>query len=110
MRVRDLDTIDNYRTAADMLGNHNERTIAHNTRLVRRGDDVAVRYHATDIVTYHADGRITLDTGGWDTMTTISRMHAMTPATVRVYRRDWQARLELDGAETTLAGPLTLDA
>lgn len=110
MRVRDLDTIDNYGAATRALGNRDERTIAHNTRLIRRGDSIAVRYHATDIVTYHSDGRITLNTGGWDTMTTIGRMHAMTPVGMRVYRRDWQARVELDGTETILAGPLTLDA
>ncbi len=46
------------------------RNIANNTRLERRGDTIALRYHSTDVVTYHPDGSLTLDSGGWRTITT----------------------------------------
>lgn len=56
-----------------------DRPIANNTRVVRRGDDIAVRLHATDVVTFGQDGAITLDSGGWRTMTTKDRMNACLP-------------------------------
>lgn len=53
------------------------------TSLERRGPDtIAVRYQATDVVTYHRDGRIVLDSGGWRTATTKERMCAYSPAIV----------------------------
>lgn len=104
MRVRDLDTIDNYGAATRALGNRDERTIAHNTRLIRRGDSIAVRYHATDIVTYHADGRITLADGGYSTATTIKRLHAMTPAGVYVRR---EAIRDTYNGESYISGHVT---
>ena len=52
------------------------KPVANNTRLFRRGPDViALRFHETDVVTFHADGRITLASGGWRTMSTKDRMN-----------------------------------
>lgn len=71
------------------------------TRLVRRGPDcIAVQYHSTDVVTYWADGRVMLDTGGWYTATTKERMHGYSPISVwqKSYTwyvsvgKDWQER------------------
>lgn len=56
------------------------RKVANNTYLQRRGDDIAVRLHQTDVVTFHADGTATLNTGGWFTMTTKDRIHRYLPA------------------------------
>jgi hypothetical protein len=47
-----------------------------NTRVVRRGRDIAIRYHETDIITIHPDGSRTLDTGGWLTVSTKTRLNA----------------------------------
>jgi hypothetical protein len=55
------------------------RNIANNTRLERRGDNIALRYHFTDIVTYHPDGSMTLDSGGWRTVTTKERINWALP-------------------------------
>lgn len=88
MRTRDLDTIDTYAAANRVLDGRDSRVVANNTRLVR--DDftgnIKVRLHETDIITYLDDGRIMLNDGGWPTVTTAQRMHAMTPANVRVNR------------------------
>ena len=51
------------------------RKVANSTYLVRRGDDIALRLHATDVVTLHPDGSITLDSGGWHTVTTKDRIN-----------------------------------
>jgi len=49
--------------------------------------DVAVRYHATNVVTYHANGSITLNSGGWYTLTTATRMNKYLPYPMFVCRR-----------------------
>jgi hypothetical protein len=66
------------------------RKIGNNTWLERRGDDIAVRLHDTDIVVYHPDGSITLDTGGWFTVTTKARMNEHTEFGVSSVRGEWQ--------------------
>src|SRR5258706_8717982 len=52
--------------------------IAHNTYLERHagGDAYGVRLHRTEIVTFYRDGRVRLDSGTWQTMTTRGRMNA----------------------------------
>jgi hypothetical protein len=61
------------------------RKIANNTYAERRGDDIAVRLHATDILTYHPDETVTFDTGGWFTVTTKARFNDYAPSGVRFY-------------------------
>lgn len=56
------------------------RKIANNTYLKRRrNDELAVRLHNTDILTFHKDGRIELYTAGWNTVTTRGRMNEFLP-------------------------------
>lgn len=61
------------------------RRLQNNTYLERRpGDDIAVRLHSTDVLTFSPDGTITLDTGGWNTVTTKDRMNTYLPSRWRV--------------------------
>ena len=60
-----------------------------NTRLMKRGDDFAVKLHDTDVVIYHADGSITLDTGGWQTVTTKERFNLYSDAQVWTVKGTW---------------------
>lgn len=53
------------------------------------GDAVAVRYHETDIVTYHADGSVTLASGGWNTATTARKLDEYSPWSVGSTDRTW---------------------
>jgi hypothetical protein len=48
--------------------------------ILRRTEDgsIAVKYHDTDVVIYHEDGSITLNSGGWKTQTTKRRMNDYT--------------------------------
>jgi len=56
------------------------RKVANNTYLERRPEgDIAVRLHATDVVTFHPDGTATLNSGGWLTVTTKSRINDYLP-------------------------------
>lgn len=52
------------------------RKIDNNTYAERRGaEKIAVRLHATDIVTFSRAGLVTLSTGGWFTVTTKDRIN-----------------------------------
>lgn len=104
------------------LGDKSTRKLANNTYVHRVGDDIAVKYHATDITTYHRDGTITLDTGGWRTATTKGRMHELigrglflssTDGVWTLSRRvgEWPAPVETvseyyDGMRFTYAGEM----
>jgi hypothetical protein len=65
------------------------RKLQNNTYLVERGSDYAVRLHNTDVVTIHADGTYTLNTGGWETVTTKDRINGYGPARVYSQRGTW---------------------
>lgn len=61
------------------------RKLQNNTYAQRRySGQIAIRLHATDILTFHEDGRINVSTGGWDTVTTRSRMNDYLPGPWRV--------------------------
>lgn len=54
--------------------NHASRKVDHNTYLQRRADgSIALRLHATDVVTFYPE-YLVLNTGGWYTVTTKDRM------------------------------------
>ena len=92
-----LATMRSWHEANTFLGKRDSKKVGHNTyarriaRLTEEDEgveyDIAIRYHSTDIVTYHPDGSITLNTGGWDTTTTTNRMQMLTPAHVWVDRQ-----------------------
>jgi len=52
------------------------KPIANNTRIIKVDDKTyAVRLHETNVVTFHKNGKITLDSGGWRTQTTKERIN-----------------------------------
>ena len=56
------------------------RPLENNTRLIQHyNGDIEVRLHYTAVVTYHPNGLVTLSTGGWDTVTTWSRIRSYSP-------------------------------
>lgn len=67
----------NYRNADLQLTGRNKdrRKLANNTYLERRGKDIAIRLHNTDILTYSSDGTVTVDVGNWLTVTTKHRLN-----------------------------------
>lgn len=100
MTVNDMPT--NYWQAQTMLKGKDERTIANNTRL-RRVEPrlvelapgvsesipgIAVVLHRTAIVIHWEDGMVTLNSGGWQTVTTKARMNASLPQGIGVCQRD----------------------
>ncbi len=68
------------------------KPLANNTRLFRRGEDFAIRFHATDIITIHPDGTYTLNSGGYRTMTTKERINEYSPVRMWQGENIWWVR------------------
>jgi hypothetical protein len=73
-----------YDSITPLRGNTNVRPIAErrkthfNIRKDERAGTLIVRLHQTDVITYHPDNRITLDMGGWNSVSTRAAIHAVT--------------------------------
>lgn len=64
-----------------------DRPIANNTRVHWCGEDVIeIKLHSTNIIRFHRDGRVQLNSGGWETVTTQERIHRYTNARVFAVR------------------------
>jgi len=55
--------------------NQQSKKADNNTYCQRRGDDIALMLHSTDVLTYKKNGDIILNSGGWHTPTTKDRMN-----------------------------------
>ncbi len=55
------------------------RKLQNNTYVRLDGSDIVIRYHATDILTYHGDDTVTINTDGWHTSTTSDRFRNWLP-------------------------------
>jgi len=89
------DGIKDYRSAEEYLnkGRSKEyRPLEWKTSLIRLdNDDIAVKYHDTNVVTYHPDGSATLRSGGWMTKTTKQRMNDYTHYRIDADKGVWYA-------------------
>lgn len=101
-----------YETLAAFLANGRDprsRPLENNTRAERRSDTaIAVRLHATDVLTFHADGRVVYDSGGWRTVTTKARMNAYGPGRVWTERGTWYFTRNGSAAPCVYADGLTV--
>lgn len=72
------------------------KPVASNTR-VRMGieGDYALVLHNTPIITWHLDGTITLNDGGWNSPTTYRRMNEFLSSKIHIYRKDWNMEINL---------------
>jgi hypothetical protein len=94
--------IASYFKAESVLGKRESRKVANNTYLhtaynwtcpgggVAGGCKcIAVRLHNTDVVTFHVNGAIILNTNGWWTVTSKDRLNRFSPAYVSSNRGVW---------------------
>ena len=78
--------------------NKTSRKVGNNTYAEILSDDtVAIKLHSTYVVKIRADGTYTLNSGGWQTVTTKDRINQYSP--VRVYQRKFQWYVSLNGKE-----------
>eukprot|EP00919_Chromeraceae_sp_WS-2016_P016431 GHVR01039358.1.p1 GENE.GHVR01039358.1~~GHVR01039358.1.p1 ORF type:complete len:198 (+),score=5.28 GHVR01039358.1:1022-1615(+) len=69
---------------------NNGKPIGNNTRVLKRGDNYAVRLHDIDVLTFTPDGSVEYNTGGWRTVTTKARMNEYGPARIGSDRGTWK--------------------
>ena len=84
----------------------NYRKLCHNTyaerlhvapigHYVDKPKPIAVRYHNTYIATFHHDGTLVLNTGGWHTSTTKTRLNHLLPDRLAIHQQDYEWYLTL---------------
>lgn len=56
-----------------------QRKLENNTYAIRVEDGIAIRLHATDILTFRPDESVTVTSGGWKTVTTKARLNEFLP-------------------------------
>lgn len=84
----------NFVEAQQVLGTKSSVRLGNNTFLERVQEDesfnlmIVVRLHRTNIVQFHSDGRVTLHTGGYYTVTTKERINQFIKG--RVYQKAHQ--------------------
>ncbi len=78
--------------------NANRRKVGNNTYAeILYDGSVAITLHSTDVVKIHPNGLYTLNSGGWQTVTTKDRINQYSPK--RVYQRDFQWYISMNGKE-----------
>ncbi len=66
----------------------NKRKLENNTYLERRElNAIAIRLHQTDIMTFFPDGTVTVNSGGWKTVTTKARLNEFLPHGLGISQR-----------------------
>jgi hypothetical protein len=104
-----------FQDAADILASgrtsdsRDSRKIANNTRLETRGPDaIAVELHSTDVVTFHRSGAVSINSGGWQSVTTKERINRYLPAGVSLFqeKHEWYVQ---DGRAIFRAGGVNGD-
>ncbi len=72
-----------------ILGGRNSdyRKVANNTLAIRRGDDIAIRLHNTDILLWSRD-RVIYDVGEWFTVTTKDRLNRFGPSGFHIHQQN----------------------
>ncbi len=78
--------------------NKTSRKIGNNTYAeILHDDTVAIKLHNTYVVKINPNGTYTLNSGGWQTVTTKDRINQYSP--VRVYQRKFEWFVTINGKE-----------
>lgn len=78
--------------------NSNRRKVGNNTYAeILHDNSVGIMLHSTYVVKIHEDNTYTLQTGGWQTVTTKDRINQYSP--VRVYQRNYEWFVKINGKE-----------
>ena len=78
--------------------NGKRRKVGNNTYAeILHDNSVGIMLHSTYVVKIHPDNTYTLQTGGWQTVTTKDRINQYSP--VRVYQRNYEWFVKLNNKE-----------
>lgn len=61
-----------------------EKKVASNVWLHRAGEDIHVRFYRTNILTFRPNGTVTINTGGWETVSTMRRINDFVGPHIRI--------------------------
>ncbi len=82
-----------YGAAKELLGGKAAIELGHNTMLRdiswKGFKAIAVRLHQTDVVIFHEDGTVELNSGGYETVTTKDRINKFSPMGIYQQQGDW---------------------
>lgn len=82
---------------------HSRAKLHKNVYLEPRSDGkIAVKYHDTDIVIYHPDGKIELDNGGWQTPSTKKNLGTYSPFYVYQEKGVWYVHIGPDAHDRNI--------
>ena len=84
--------MENYKSLTEFLNkgrNENYRRIANNTYVEKESTIISIRLHETNIITYYPDGKIKLNSGGWQTVTTKQRLNDFTSFAIYQKKSIW---------------------
>lgn len=80
-----------FRALSERLGRRRRLKVGTATYLLRLDNQtIALRYHETDVLTFHDDGRTVATTGGWPTKTTRARLAEYLPGGWRIYSESFK--------------------
>lgn len=78
--------------------NANRRKVGNNTYAeILHDNSVGIMLHSTYVVKIHPDNTYTLQTGGWQTLTTKDRINQYSP--VKVYQRKYEWFVKINNKE-----------
>lgn len=83
------------------------KIIGNNTVLHRVGDDIAIRFHNTDVVTISPQNIYTLNNGGYRTPSTKNRINEYAP--VIVWQRDFRWYVHTLGGQVDFYNGMQVD-
>jgi len=110
-----IDSDHTYEKLKEFLGSRDEKKIGNNTIIHKTLDGkIAIKYHRTDIMTISQLDTMTLNTGGWETRTTIGRLNQLLPNNVAIFMRKGIAYIKgangtfkyVDGMKVTKNGDI----
>ena len=85
----------NHNQAQEKLGKRDSRKLENNTYLQKRGEEIAIKLHETDIITMQENGVNILNTGGWQTVTTKDRLNKYSGVIVNQVKGQWYINTSL---------------
>ena len=100
-----------YATASATIKNRETKKVGNNTYLIRIDPEtIGVKLHNTIVVKIHKNGTYTLNSGGWRTVTTKSRINEFCPVKVVQKKYEWFVGDELfyDGIKVKVVNNVPL--
>lgn len=78
-------------------------------RMLRTLDGIAVKYHETNIVIFHANGRVSVRNGGYFTPSTIKNMNIALNGIAHIAQKSYAWYLDYDGYRYNFTSGMAID-